>query len=467
MTVWRSDAADEATGGVSTAPWSAAGLAIDTRRLATGELFVALTGKRDGHDFVVEAFRKGAAAAMVTRRPDQLAASAPLLMTDNVETALDRLARAARQRSRARVVAITGSAGKTSTKDMLATALRRQGKTHMARGSFNNHIGVPVSLAEMSADVAYAVFELGMNHPGEIAPLATLTRPDIAVITTIGPAHLAAFGSLDAIATEKASIMSGLARDGLAIINSDAPGLETALAHADRAGARCVTFGYAREANYRVIEARVTAEGTIAHIDMPGRSHMIKLAAHGTHFAVNAAAVMAALDGLGADAALGALDLQTWEPPVGRGDRHYIDAFGDEPGIELIDDAYNANPASLVAALDCLAALPPSAGGGRRIAVLGDMLELGDTAADAHEALARHPAMEVITTIHCAGPLMKHLHDQLPADRRGSWRESAEQLSDVVRQSVRPGDMILIKGSNGSGVSVVAQELLRLGDRPD
>ena len=462
MKLWNSRDADLATGGSSSVPWSATGLAIDSRNIAAGNLFFALDGQRDGHDFVIDAFRRGASAAVVARQPSGLPGSAALLKVQDVLKALTDLAAMARLRSRARVVAITGSAGKTSSKDMLAKALRALGMTHMATESFNNHIGVPLTLAETPPNAAYSVVEIGMNHPGEIAPLAELAQPDVAILTTVAPAHLAAFRSVEAIAEEKASIFSGLAPGGTAVINADALGIEFAIAQADKSGARKLFFGRSSLAQYRLIDASISSGGTIARIDICGRQHTLRLAARGTHFAMNAAAILAAVDAVDGDSEAAIAELRDWEPPPGRGNRYQVAASADAPEIDLVDDSYNANPASLAAALESIAAIQISSSG-RRIAVLGDMLELGESAAELHASIARHPAMAAITKVFCAGHLMKHLHEALPKQCRAGWCETAEELSAVVRDGVRPGDLVLIKGSKGSRISLIAEELRQLG----
>lgn len=469
MTLWTSADAETATGGRSTRGWAATGVSIDSRTLQPGDLFVALTDLRDGHDFVAQALEKGAAAALVSRRPEGLAEDAPLLVVPDVLEALRGLAAHARARTGARVVGVTGSVGKTSTKEMLRATLSGQGATHAAEASYNNHWGVPLTLARMPADAAFAVIEIGMNHPGEIAPLARLARLDVAVITTVAPAHLEAFESIDGIAREKASILDGLHPGGTAILPADLAVTPILLARAAELGARVVTFGATPGADWHLDAARVTADATIIEASHAGERRLFKVMSPGRHFAANALAVLAVAEALGLDGAVAACDIARWAPPPGRGTRERIvlDPV-DETHFDLIDDAFNANPASLAAALDLLAATAPQDGqgrfgAGRRIAVLGDMLELGRTELALHAAVADHPALAQVAVVHCVGPRMRALWERLPRNRRGEWVERADDLLPRVRSIVDAGDVVLVKGSKGSKVSRVVDALRKLG----
>ncbi|MFN3971926.1 MAG: UDP-N-acetylmuramoyl-tripeptide--D-alanyl-D-alanine ligase [Gemmobacter sp.] len=466
--LWTHLDASLATGGTATRPFAATGVSIDTRSLAPGDLFVALMAARDGHDFVAEALRKGAAAALVSRIPPGLPPDAPLLIVPDVLAGLTDLARAARARSTARVAAITGSVGKTSTKDMARAVLAGQGATHAAEASHNNHWGVPLTLARMPADVAYAVIEIGMNHPGEIAPLAQLARPHAAVITTVAPAHLEAFDSIEGIACEKAAIFSGLVPGGTAILPTDIATAPILIAAAQDRAARIVTFAGA-QADWTLSHASITPDATIARARHAGRDHLFKVMTPGLHFARNALAILALADAFGLDPAVAALDLATWSPPAGRGLRERITLDRvDEAGFDLIDDAFNANPASVAAALDLLAVCPPEdgvgrVGRGRRIAILGDMLELGPDEAALHAAIASHPAMAQVALVHCVGPRMRALHAALPRGIRGDWVATAPELAARARSLVDAGDVVLVKGSKGIKVSLVVDALRKLG----
>ena len=468
MALWTSAEAVAATGGTSTADWLANGVSIDTRTLMPGDLFVALKDVRDGHDFVAQALQKGAAAALVSRRPEGLAADAPFLIVDDVLKALERLGTAARARTTARVVGVTGSVGKTSTKEMLRAILAGQGRVHAAEASYNNHWGVPLTLARMPADANFAVIEIGMNHPGEIAPLSRMAAPHVIMITTVAAAHLEAFESLDGIAHEKADIMEGLVPGGTAILNADLTTTPILLAKAAACGAKVVLFGQSSSADYRLTEARITDDTTVVQALRSGTPLLFKVRTPGRHFALNALGALAVAEALGADPMIAVCDIGLWRPPGGRGTRETIllDRV-EETSFELIDDAFNANPASMAASLDVLIAAQPKngigrVGTGRRIAVLGDMLELGPTERDLHEAIARHPGLSAVTTIHCVGPRMKALHAALPRAQRGEWAETATDLARSARHLIDAGDVVLVKGSKGSKVSLVVDALRQL-----
>ena len=469
MTLWTASDAATATNGRLTGRWSANGVSIDTRTLQQGDLFVALQDIRDGHDFVAAALAKGAAAALVSRIPDGLAPDAPLLVVPDVLRALEHLAAFARARTRARVIGVTGSVGKTSTKDMLRTILSGQGRTHAAEASYNNHWGVPLTLARLPPDTDFAVIEIGMNHPGEIAPLARLAKLDIALITAIAPAHLEAFGGLDGIAAEKASICDGLSAQGTAILPLDTPTTPILLAAARTAVSNVVTFGQDPAADYHLAHVTVTDAATVVRATRKGANFLYKVMSPGRHFALNGLAALAVADALGLDPMIAATDLGRWSPPPGRGTRERITLDPVEGlSFDLIDDAFNANPASLAAALDVLIAARPQdqvgrISGGRRIAILGDMLELGPTETALHLAVAYHPGLSAITTIHCVGPRMAALHQALPRAQRGQWVATAPELALAARALIDAGDVVLVKGSKGIKVSLVVDALRKLG----
>ncbi len=468
MSLWSSAEVEIATGGISAGRWEAGGVSIDSRALAAGDLFLALTDRRDGHDFVGDALAAGAAAAIVSRMPAGAGSGAPLLMVEDVLDALTRLGAAGRRRCRARVIAVTGSVGKTSTKEMLRHVLERQGETSAAVGSYNNHWGVPLTLARIPAAADYAVIEIGMSNPGEILPLARLARPDIAMVTAIGPAHLAAFGSIEKIAEEKADIIAGLEAGGTAIVNRDFPSWPMVQRIAAEHGAQLVSFGRSADADWRLLDVTVAESSTVLLVARGECRQVVKLAARGSHFAENALGVLAAVEAVGADPVLAALDLGTWIPPDGRGMRYRI-LLGDdgEHAVELVDDAYNANPVSMSAALESLAHSPPAAAagrtGGRRVAILGDMLELGERAGDFHAEIANHDSVGDIDIFHCSGNLMQSLYDALPVEKRGRWSRQPETLGRRAHELVAPGDVVLVKGSKGSRVSVVAEAIRGLG----
>ena len=467
--LWTRDEAAAATGGASPRDWAATGVTIDTRELAPGDLFVALKDVRDGHEFVAQALKAGAAAALVSRIPAGLE-DAPLLLVPDVLAALEALGRAARARTRARVAAVTGSVGKTSTKEMLRTILEGQGKVHAAERSFNNHWGVPLTLARMPRDADFAVIEIGMNHPGEIAPLARQARPHVAMITTVAAAHLEAFDSLDAIAEEKGAIFSGLEPGGIAVIPADLPQAARLKALAAAAGARVVTFGEDAAADWRLTEVKLCATATVGHARVGPEEFLFKVMTLGRHFAANALGALAVAEALGADRDMAVLDIARWAPPSGRGglEEVVLDIVDDHLRFTLIDDAFNANPASLGAALEVLAAVPVQngvgrLGRGRRIAILGDMLELGPDETALHVAIARHPALAAVDLVHCVGPRMRALWEVLPERRRGEWAATAAEFAHRAPHLVDAGDVVLIKGSKGSKVSLVVEALRKLG----
>ena len=449
MTLWTAQEAVAATGGRATRDFVITGVSIDTRTLAPGDLFVALQAARDGHDFVAQALEKGAGAALVSRIPEGVAEGAPLLVVPEVLAALEALGRAGRARVKGKVIAVTGSVGKTSTKEMARIALAGQGTIHAAEASYNNHWGVPLTLARMPENTDFAIIEIGMNHPGEIEPLARLARPHVAMITTVAAAHLEAFGAIEGIAREKGAVFRGLTQPGTAIIPEDLPVTQLLRDCADEAGAIVVGFG--QHGMARPVKAETVDGATQVRARVLGETVDFTLATAGTHFVMNAVGVLAALSAAGADLAQAARHLADWQPPLGRG------AVEDLDGIRLIDDAYNSNPTSLSAGLATLARLT----GGRRVAILGDMLELGPDELAMHAGMAGDPAMASVDLVHTAGPRMAALHQALPEARRGLHADSAADLAARVAELVAPGDILLVKGSKGSRVSTVVDALRR------
>ncbi len=464
MSLWTGQDAAQATGGTATSNWQANGVSIDTRTLVAGELFVALKDIRDGHDFVAQALEKGAAAALVSHVPDDVPADAPLLIVDDVLEGLEALGKAARARTDAMVIGVTGSVGKTSTKEMLRTMLSGQGKVHAAEKSFNNHWGVPLTLARMPRDTDFAVIEIGMNHPGEIAPLAKMAQLDVAMITIVAPAHLEAFESIEGIAREKADIFKGLMETGgVAIINGDLDVTDMLL---DAAPFGCERFGVSAAAEWHLQEITPTEHCTACAASYNGVSFLFKVNAPGTHFAMNGLGAIAACVAAGADLGQSAIALGQWQPPQGRGQRHFIqlDATNESLGIDLFDDAYNANPASVGAALNVLAGTTPPNPRGRRVAILGDMKELGKTEMELHEAIARSEAVDVLSVIHCVGPLMRALHDALPEEKRGLWAETSAELAARPSKLVHAGDSVLVKGSLSMKMALIVDAVSNLGE---
>lgn len=435
------------------------GISIDSRTVAPGEAYFAIKGDvHDGHDFVDAALKAGAALAVVaTSQRDRFAQDAPLLMVDDVLEGLVDLARAARARSNATIVAVTGSVGKTSTKEALRRVFSVQGETHASVASFNNHWGVPLSLARCPASARFAIFEIGMNHAGEIEPLVKLVRPHIAIITTIEPVHLEFFAGVEAIADAKAEIFTGLEPDGVAILNRDNPQFARLQHHAQTAGvSRIVSFGAAAEADARLLDVALHATCSAVHANILGHDVTYRLGMPGRHMAMNSLAVLAAASLVAADLALAALTLSQVQPAAGRGVRHTLRVAGGD--ATLIDESYNANPASMNAALDVLghADIGPH---GRRIAVLGDMLELGPDGAELHRGLAGAVKVNHVDQVFCCGPLMRNMWDALSSGRRGGYAENAAALESQVLAAVRAGDVIMIKGSLGSRMKPIVTAL--------
>jgi UDP-N-acetylmuramoyl-tripeptide--D-alanyl-D-alanine ligase len=478
--LWTAAEAAAATGGRAAGDWAATGVSIDTREIAPGDLFVALAGEaRDGHAFVADALAKGAAAAMVSHRPDGMAEDMPLLTVADTLEGLRGLAAAARARTGARVLAVTGSVGKTSTKDMMAAMLAAQGRVHKAAKSFNNHWGVPLTLARMPAETDWAVLEIGMNHAGEIGPLSRLARPHVALVTTVEAVHLEFFDSVDGIADAKAEIFEGLVAGGAAILNRD--NRYYARLKGKAGTERISSFGEGPppgppgEADVRLLRARVSAEATVveAALGPEGRPAMLRIGAPGRHLAMNACAALAAVTAAGADPARAALALSTWQPAEGRGlrERILLGPGGIDGAIVLIDETFNANPASMRAAFEVLARSPVEddigrVARGRRIAFLGDMLELGPEETRLHAELAACAEAEGIDLFHSCGPRMRAFHEALPRERRGHWAEDSAALAARAPRLVDAGDVCMVKGSKGSGMGPVLEAIRRLGS-PD
>ncbi|MEA2929966.1 MAG: UDP-N-acetylmuramoyl-tripeptide--D-alanyl-D-alanine ligase [Hyphomicrobiales bacterium] len=441
-------------------PASVSGLSIDTRTLAAGEAFFAIKGERDGHAFVPAALQAGAGLAVVAR--DKLAEmpqDARLLVVPDVLEGLNDLARAARSRVGAKVIAVTGSVGKTGTKEALRLALGKQGATHASVASYNNQWGVPLSLARMPRDVLYGVFEIGMNHAGEITPLTRMVRPHVAIVTAIEPVHLEFFGSLEAIADAKAEIFLGLEPGGTAVLNRDDAQFERLSAAARAAGvARIVSFGERTGADARLLKVSLQAETSTVEAHILGHDVAYKLGAPGRHVVQNSLAVLTAATLAGADLALAAIALAELKAPVGRGERVSLELPGGS--VVLIDESYNANPASMRAALALLGHVPIQRLG-RRIAVLGDMLELGPQSPKLHTGLSEAVLESGVDLVYCAGPLMKSLWDALPSERRGGYADTAAALEPEVLAAVRAGDAVMVKGSLGSRMGPLVTALKR------
>ena len=444
MTLWSSAEAESATLGKASARFAVNGLSIDTRTLKEGDLFVALKGdNRDGHDFVRAAFAAKAGAALVSRKPEGV--HGPLLTVANTQRGLEDLARAARARSNAKILAVTGSAGKTTTKEILRHALNGLGRTHVSAASYNNHWGVPLSLAALPADAEYGVFEIGMNHFGEIRNLASFVRPHVAMITTIAPAHLEFFGSCESIADAKSEIFEGLVPGGFGLIPGDSPYAERLAARAAQAKVgHLVRFGKSGEA--KLISFTPEGEGMRVKADILGRAVDCYVGAPGAHIASNVVGALAAVALAEGDVLNAAAGLKDFTALKGRGARFQS---GD---VTVIDESYNANPASMAAALALLGASK-----GRKIAVLGDMLEMGP--GDHHAALAAPIAAAKTDLVFASGREMKALWDALPKGQRGAYAETSASLAPELLGALKPGDTVLVKGSFGSKMALIVDAL--------
>lgn len=457
--LWTSAEIEAATGGrLSGVAFEATGITYNSREIVPGDLFLALKGARDGHEFAAAAFAAGAAGA-ITEHPVE---GGPSVVTADTLRALEALGVAARERSaRVRRGAVTGSVGKTSVTQAVKAGLDLAGPAHASIKSYNNHIGVPLTLARMPRSTERAVFEIGMNAPGEIAPLSRMVRPHAACVTTIGPVHIEAFADGEAgVAAEKAAIFEGLAPDGVAVLNGDTAFSVLLDAAARKAGARRVTFGTGAGHDARLIDFEPLPQGARVKAEMFGKTVDFALGQSGFHWGLNSLCVLLMLDALDVPLETALSALADFQPLAGRGQTTVVAAPGG--AFTLIDESYNANPLSMAAGFRSLGARPVSAGG-RRVVVLSDMLELGDQSRVLHEGLAAAIDAAALDLVHTAGPEMKRLHDVLPPARRGLWRETAAELAAEAAALVAPGDVVMVKGSNGSKASLVARALAALG----
>lgn len=461
--LWTSDELIKATrGNLHGPPFEIADLVIDSRKVTPGCLFVALPGERvDGHDYVASALDAGAAAALVSRVPDGLDSSASLLVVKDVLGGLTDIAVASRARSSAIVLAVTGSVGKTGTKDSLAAALASFGSVHASAGNLNNHIGAPLSLARLPRDADYAVFELGMNHLGEISDLTRLVRPNLTIITNVEETHIGHFRDLEQIAEAKSEIFEGLEKDrGLAVLNRDNANFYFCADRAEAAGARIITFGRSEDADVRLIGAECGPDGSNIVVRVDGKQLVYRIDGIGMHWAFNSVGVLACIHALGLDLDAAAKAIRDVTAKAGRGRQEEI-AFG-ETGLLLIDESYNASPASVSAALEVLSMTRPK-GQGRRIAVLGDMLELGERSEFLHlDLLAKVcSSADLVFTV---GPMMDRMGRNLPPMLFGGNGGTADAITQQVVASLGEGDVVLVKGSLGMAMAPIVAAIRNLAD---
>jgi UDP-N-acetylmuramoyl-tripeptide--D-alanyl-D-alanine ligase len=459
--LWTSNAMVEAMGGrpIGMLPAGITGISIDSRTLKPGEAFFAIKGDAlDGHDFATSAIKAGAVLLVVAE--GKLAGlgriTTPMIVVDDVLAGLVKLAAAARVRAKGKIIAVTGSAGKTTTKEALRHVLSAVGSVHASEKSFNNHWGVPLTLARLPEETDFAVFEIGMNHPDEIRPLVKLVRPHIAIVTLIAAAHLGHFRKIEEIARAKAEIFEGIEPGGHALINRDDAQFKLLEKLARAAGvAHIVSFGEHERSHVRLLACDLSGDHSDMAVGIGGEQITARVGAPGRHMVQNALSVLGAAKLVGADLGKAADALADLQAEAGRGRRHRLG--GD---ITLIDESYNANPASMKAAIDLLDRTEP-ARGGRRIAVLGDMLELGAHAERLHAGLADLIAPTKTDLVYLGGPEMTALAARLPPERLGAHAVDVDELKPIVLAALRPGDVVVVKSSKGIGFSKLVDALIK------
>lgn len=463
-TQWTATEIANATGGKTAGIWAATSVSIDTRTMEKGALFVALPGaKVDGHAHVKAALEAGAVAALVSKNVDGVDA-AKLVMVADVEKALQQLGHAARKRSKAKFIGVTGSVGKTGSKEMLVAALAPLGKTYATKGNLNNHLGVPLTLANMPTDTQFAIIEMGMNHAGETAPLSQMAKPDVSLITTVEAVHLEHFASVEKIADEKAEIFNGMGGKGVAVLNMDNAHFARLKQHAERYDLdRVLSFGTAKNANCCMLDYRIEDMHSVVEAVIAGTSIAYRLGTIGKHWALASVAVLAIVDALGGDLAKGAAALEHFSEPKGRGKIEKLAVKGGQ--LTLIDDSYNASPVSVTGAISKVAELkraakPPV----RTIVVLGDMLELGDTAEELHVGLIPAIINNQMDLVFAAGTFMQKMYDGLPDTMKGAYRATSKELAPVVVEQLKPHDLVLVKGSRGSRMDIVVDAIKENAD---
>jgi len=442
--LWTSEEIIQSAGGRgSGASFVATGVSIDTRTLEPGDLFVALAGERDGHDFVAQAQAKGASGVLVTRPT-----AGEAIQVDDTLAALERLGVAARERApQARRGAVTGSVGKTSLTQAIAGGLALAGPSHNSVKSYNNHIGVPLTLARMPRGTERAIFEVGMNHPGEITPLTRMIAPHAVAITNVGIAHIENFAEGE----------RGIARAKAEIFNADDRWFETLKADATRAGARIRTFGAAESADARLLGFDA-GQGATVRARLDGRELSFPLRQTGAHWGVMSLAALLMLEALDAPLDKSLEALEAFEPLEGRGATRMVRLPGGGD-FTLVDESYNANPVSVASALKTLGSRTVK---GRRIVALTDMLELGPETRNLHAGLAEPIEAAGVDLVFSAGPLMKSLFDALPPTRRGGYAEDAAGLAPRLVQAIEPGDVVMVKGSRDSRAKALVEALIAL-----
>jgi UDP-N-acetylmuramoyl-tripeptide--D-alanyl-D-alanine ligase len=441
--LWTSDEIAKATGGTALSSFKATGLSIDSRSTKPGDLFVPLVAERDGHDFIQKAMAAGAAGVLTAKPVD-----GPAVQVTDTMVALEALGKVGRDRSQAERIAVTGSVGKTSVKDALAVMFAALGSTHKSQRSFNNHLGVPITLATLPKETEFAVFETGMNHAGELTALSKQVAPHVALITTVAGAHRENFESIEAIADAKAEIRHGLVDGGTLILNADNAYTSRIIAQSD--GLNIFTFG--ESGDIQIVSSSSQASGGSVHLDVAGQEIAVTHNLSGAHWASNIAACIAVAHALGQDVKACADALSSAKESEGRGDTHRVSVAGKD--ITLIDQSYNANPASMRAAI-AAAALHE----GRKLALLGDMKELGADELDQHAALATPLVAAEFSRVLTVGECMRALRGALPRAYRAAHADDAEGIADALQDELQDGDVLLIKGSNATGLGALARRL--------
>ncbi len=463
MIIWTAEEAQKATGCklLGGQKWEAMSICIDTRLVKKGDLFVALKGtKTDGHDYIREAFLKGAAAVMVERMPPNFSQFSPAMLVENCIDALYSMALFRRIQSTAKIIGVTGSVGKTSTKDMLNIAFSNFGLTHYSFGNNNNEIGAPLSLARMPKDAEFGIFELGMNHSGEIAPLSKLMRPSIAIITTVAEVHIENFKSMQEVAAAKAEIFEGMDKEGAAILNADNEFYEFLFRKARARKLRTISFGESTNADIRLLEHKDKLKKSFVHASIMGREIGFDISARGKHMAFNALAALAAVDAAGLNIEEAAASLSSFSASAGRGQISHVEIDGKT--ITLLDDSYNASPLSMRVALENLGAIETK---GRRVAVIGDMLELGDKSLALHLALEADILRNQIAKVFTVGENSKQLLERLPKNIQGTAFADVAEIIQNLSSELKNDDVVLIKSSHGTGLYKLAEKLTKLENR--
>lgn len=463
--LWTSDDVARALNAQSVGKWSASGVSIDSRTLQKGDLFFAIAGDNsDGHAYAKDALKNGAVAVVVSKEMEGIPKEKTVLVKDTF-VALQDLAKASRARTAATIIGITGSVGKTGTKEFLATAFGALGQTHASSKSYNNHWGVPLSLSSMHAGTDYGIFEMGMNHTGEITPLSRQVRPNIAIITTIAPVHVGNFeNGMEGIAAAKAEIMEGMQEGDSIVLNRDNEWFDYLFRAAQRKGIKAYSFGENETSDACMLECIEASNGSAIKARIMGEEISYKIKIAGRHIANNSLPVLLAVKLAGGDIQKAAKAMSKQEPIAGRGKRELINIGDKNNPVTLIDESYNASPTSMRAAFKVLALIDPGRGG-RRIAFLGDMLELGADGAKHHSELSLPIKAANIDLVYTSGKLMKSLHDALPANQRGEHKDSSADLAKIVPDVLVPGDVVMVKGSLGSKMGTVVEALRALPDK--